>query len=155
MSPPPYHSIEALLDTLYEVISGPAGPRRWTKERELFHPLARLMRTGTDADGRPWIKIMSLTEYIADVSPFLAGRDFYEIEIAREIDRFGNVAQVRSVYEAHTTPPDSRESGTPERRGVNFLQLYHDGKRWWVLSILWDNERDGVQVPEDWQRAGV
>ncbi len=171
-----YASIEELLEALYATISGPAGPRRWTRERELFHPLARLMRTGVDADGRRWIRIMSVTEYIADVAPFLAGRDFYEVEVAREIDRFGNIAQVRSVYQAYTTPPDNltapdapgatqvpvlpqakkgpglrRSAPCPERRGVNLLQCYHDGERWWVLSVLWDNERDGVAIPETWR----
>ncbi len=172
-----YAEIDALLRDLYATVSGPAGPRRWSRERELFHPLARLMRTGVDEDGRPWIKIMSVSEYIADVSVFLAANDFYEVEVGRETTRFGNIAQVRSVYEARTNshgPGSTRgpvlprtdtgtglsrdETDNPDardRRGVNLIQLYDDGSRWWVLSVLWDNERDGVRVPRGWRSSTV
>ena len=36
------------------------------------------------------------------------------------------------------------------KRGVNLIQLYNDGSRWWVTSVLWDNERSGSSVPTDW-----
>jgi hypothetical protein len=26
-------------------------------------------------------------------------------------------------------------------RGVNSLQIYWDGKRYWVASVMWDDER--------------
>src|SRR4030095_8624315 len=108
---------------------------------------ALLMRTGVDTGGRPFIRVMSVEDYIADTTPFFAANDFHEIEVARRVDRFGNVAHVRSVYEARATP------GSPEllRRGVNSIQLYHDGDRWWVVSVLWDNERPGLAVPADWR----
>jgi hypothetical protein len=140
--------LAALLDTFYDTISGPAGPRDWTRERDLFHPAARLMRTGVDAEGRPWIRVMTVEEYIVDTTPFFAADDFYELEVARRVERFGNVAQVRSVYEARRRPD------APEllKRGVNLIQLYHDGTRWWVISVLWDNERPGLEVPLEWRR---
>lgn len=139
--------LAALIDEFYAIISGPAGPRDWSRERAILHPQARLMRTGADESGRPWIKVMSLDEYIADTAPFFAAGDFHEIEVARRVDRFGNWAHVRSVYEARRAPDD------PEllKRGVNSIQLFHDGERWRVVSVLWDNERDGVQVPSDWR----
>ena len=139
--------LDALLDAFYDTISGPAGPRDWSRERDIFHPAARLMRTGVDAGGRPWVRVMSVDDYIADTTPFFAANDFYEIEVARRVERFGNVAQARSVYEARRRP------GDPEllKRGVNFIQLYHDGDRWWLISVLWDNEREGVAVPPGWR----
>ena len=136
-----------LIDEFYAIISGPAGPRDWSRERAILHPQARLMRTGADESGRPWIRVMSLDEYIADTAPFFAAGDFHEIEVARRVDRFGNWAHVRSVYEARRSP------GDPEllKRGVNSIQLFHDGERWRVVSVLWDNEREGVEVPSDWR----
>ncbi|MDJ0657603.1 MAG: GNAT family N-acetyltransferase [Xanthomonadales bacterium] len=139
-------TIEQTMDALYRSISGPAGPRDWPAERYIFHPDARLMRTGMGADGRPWIKPMTVEGYIQDATVALAEVDFYEIEIARRIDRFGNVAQVRSVYEARHHPDDTN----PERRGVNVVHLYHDGERWWIVNLLWDNERAGLSIPEPW-----
>lgn len=141
--------LDGLIAELYATISGPAGPRDWSREREIFHPQARLMRTGVDGSGRPWIRIMSLDEYIADTTPFFAAEDFYEIEVARRVDRFGNVAHARSVYEARRHPHDAELL----KRGVNSIQLYHDGERWWVMSVLWDNERPGVEVPAEWRSA--
>ena len=139
--------LAALIDEFYAIISGPAGPRDWSRERTILHPQARLMRTGADESGLPWIRVMSLDEYIADTAPFFAADDFHEIEVARRVDRFGNWAHVRSVYEARRRP------GDPEllKRGVNSIQLFHDGERWRVVSVLWDNEREGVEVPSDWR----
>jgi hypothetical protein len=143
-----FSSIEAVLTELYAAISGPAGPRDLGRELRLYHPGGRLMRTGVDEDGRPWIRVMSPEEYHADTAEFFASADFYEIEVARKVERFGNVAWVRSVYECRRHPSD------PEilKRGVNSIQLYHDGERWWVLSVLWDNEREGVTLPAEWLR---
>jgi len=139
--------LASLIDEFYAIISGPAGLRDWSRERAILHPRARLMRTGVDENGKPWIRVMSLDEYIADTAPFFAADDFHEIEVARRVDRFGNWAHVRSVYEARRRP------GDPEllKRGVNSIQLFHDGERWQVVSVLWDNEREGVEVPSDWR----
>ena len=139
--------LDSLIEEFYAIISGPAGPRDWSRERAILHPQARLMRTGADESGQPWIRVMSLDEYIADTAPFFAAGDFHEIEVARRVDRFGNWAHVRSVYEARRSP------GDPEllKRGVNSIQLFHDGERWRVVSVLWDNERPGVEVPSDWR----
>jgi len=139
--------LDALIDEFYAIISGPAGARDWPRERAILHPQARLMRTGVDEAGKPWIRVMTLDEYIADTTPFFAADDFHEIEVARRVDRFGNWAHVRSVYEAQRSP------GDPEllKRGVNSIQLFHDGERWQVVSVLWDNERPGVEVPSEWR----
>jgi hypothetical protein len=136
--------IGSVVDAMYAMISGPAGPRDWERQRRIFHPLARQMRTGVDADGRPWIKLMSLEEYRQDTTPFFAANDFYEVEIARRIDAFGNIAQVWSAYEARTAPGDAE----PERRGVNSIQLFRDERgHWSIVSMIWDNEREGVRIP--------
>jgi hypothetical protein len=134
-------AIGAVIDEMYAMISGPAGPRDWSRQRKVFHPDARQMRTGVDADGAPWIKIMSPDEYQADVAPFFTANPFFEVEIARRIDVLGNMAHVWSLYEARTAPDDA----TPERRGINSIQLYRqpDGA-WRIMSMIWDNERPGV-----------
>lgn len=144
---PSFGSIDAIVATLYATVSGPAGRTiDWDRERHMYHPAARLMRTGADDAGQPWIKAMSIDDFIEDTAPFFAENDFYEYEIGRHVDRFGNVAQVRSVYEARRHPEDSEIL----KRGVNLIQLYHDGERWWVTSVLWDNERKGSSVPSEW-----
>ena len=133
--------IGAVVDGIYAMISGPAGPRDWARQAELFHPDARQMRTGVDADGKPWIRIMGLDDYAADTAPYFAANPFYETEVARRIDVLGNMAQVWSLYEARRDPADQ----APERRGINSIQLYRDETgRWRIVSMIWDNERPGV-----------
>jgi hypothetical protein len=136
--------IGAVVDAMYAMISGPRGPRDWAVQAEIFHPQARQMRTWVGEDRRSYIKIMGPDDYRADVEPFFDAHDFYEVEIARRIDVFGNMAQVWSAYEART------EAGAaqPERRGINSIQLFcePDG-RWRIVSMIWDNERPGLALP--------
>jgi hypothetical protein len=133
--------IGAVVDEMYAMISGPAGPRDWSRQARIFHPDARQMRTGVDQSGKAWIKVMSLDEYREDTTPFFMANDFHEIEIARRIDVFGNMAQVWSVYEARTSLSDVK----PERRGVNSIQLYREATgEWRIVSMIWDNEREGL-----------
>src|SRR4051812_3051500 len=112
-------AIGAVVDEMYAMISGPAGPRDWSRQDGCFHAEARQMRTGVDAQGAPWIKIMSPAEYAADVTAFFASTPFFEVEMARRIDVLGNMAHVWSLYEARNAPDDT----TPERRGINSIQL--------------------------------
>lgn len=133
--------IGAVIDAMYAMISGPAGPRDWSHQAAIFHPEARQMRTGVDESGKPWIKIMSLDAYAENTTPFFAANDFYEVEIARRIDVFGNMAHVWSAYEARRAPNDDK----PERRGVNSIQLYrYETGVWRIISMIWDNEREGI-----------
>lgn len=103
--------IGAVVDAMYACISGPAGPRDWATQREIFHPDSRQARTGLDAEGRPTMIVMGREEYQANVTPFFAANGFFEVEIARRIDVFGNMAHVWSVYEARTAR--RRRAGTP------------------------------------------
>lgn len=136
--------IDAVITGMYAMISGPAGPRDWARQRDSFHPDARQMRTGLGDDGRAWIRIMGLDDYAADTTAFFETTAFYEIETGRKVDVFGNMAHAWSVYEARTRLGD----GEPERRGVNSIQLYKDPDLGWrVISMIWDNERPGLTVP--------
>jgi hypothetical protein len=131
-------AVGAVVDEMYAMIAGPAGPRDWSRQAGCFHPDARQMRTGVDGDGAPWIKIMSPAEYQADVSAFFMSTPFFEVEVARRIDVLGNMAHVWSLYEARNAPDDK----TPERRGINSIQFFKGAdSAWKIVSMIWDNER--------------
>ena len=130
--------IGAAVDEMYAMISGPAGPRDWARQRKSFHRDARQCRTWVDEQGRPAMKMMGLDEYSRDTQPFFDANDFYEVETGRRIDVFGNMAHVWSNYEARRSPDDDR----PERRGINSIQLFRDPDEGWrIVSMIWDNER--------------
>ena len=137
-------AIGAAIDEMYAMISGPTGPRDWSRHHNCFHPEGRMVRTWIDEQGRPAHKTMSLEEYARDTAPYFATNDFFEIEIARRIDRFGNVAHVWSAYEARSAPDEAE----PERRGVNTIQLVKDAEKGWrIIHMCWDNERPGLALP--------
>ena len=136
-------AIGEIVDQVYATISGPAGPRDWSAQDQLFHSSGRQMRTGVDGNGSAWIKIMTPDEYRIDTTPFFAENDFYEVEIQRRIELLGNMAHVWSLYEARRSPDDE----SPERRGINSIQLFRDPERGWqVVSMIWDNERPGIKA---------
>lgn len=141
-------SIEAIIAAAYDVISGPAGKKRdWDRERSLFFPGARLIPTATvagrnDVDLAPLI--LDVEGYIARVEPLFEKEGFYEKEVARRVEQFGRIAQVWSTYESRHDPSDAE----PFMRGVNSIQLFNDGNRWWILSIYWQHESPEHAIPE-------
>ncbi len=135
-------SIGAVIDEMYAMISGPAGPRDWSRQANCFLPEARQVRTFLDDAGRPAMTAMGLDDYAANVTPFFAANPFYEVETGRRIDLFGNIAHVWSHYEARTAPDDA----TPERRGINSIQLFnHPDLGWRIIHMIWDNDRSKDQ----------
>ena len=130
--------IGAVVDEMYASISGPKGPRDWSRQKNCFLPEARQVRTWVDEHGRAAMKMMGQEEYARDTTPFFMENDFYEVETARRMDIFGNMAHVWSHYEARTSPNDQ----DVERRGVNSIQLYrHPDLGWRIIHMIWDNER--------------
>lgn len=137
-------AIDAVITEMYAMISGPAGPRDWSRQALCFHPDARQIRTTIDAHGRAELTIMSCDDYAANTAPFFMAHDFYEIEIGRRVELFGSIAQAWSAYEAR----DTRDPGAaPERRGINAIQLTRDQDRGWrIIAMIWDNERQGLAI---------
>ena len=130
--------IGAVVDEMYAMISGPAGPRDWSWQANCFLPEARQVRTWIDDQGRAQKLSMSLEEYQANTTPFFVENAFYEVETSRRINVFGNIAHVWSGYEARRSPDDS----DVERRGINSVQLFKDPDQGWrIIHMIWDNER--------------
>ncbi len=138
-------AIGAAIDEMYAMISGPKGPRDWSRQANCFHPEARQIRTFLDAEGRPAMKAMGLADYASDTTAYFMTHDFHEVEIGRRIDLFGNIAHAWSAYEARNALDDAE----PERRGINSIQLFRDPVLGWrIMAMIWDNERDGVTLPD-------
>ncbi len=141
-------SIDAIVTAAYEVISGPAGKKRdWHRERSLFLSGARLIPTAVEA-GRNDVdlapQMLDVEGYIERVEPLIEKKGFYEKEIARRVEQFGQIAHVWSTYESRHDPSDPK----PFMRGINSMQLFNDGKRWWIVSIYWQHESAQHSLPE-------
>jgi hypothetical protein len=138
-------SIDAIIAALYNVISGPAGQKRnWDRMRTLFVQDARMMATGKRPSGEYGRRVMNVEDYIASSGPFLEKEGFFEIEIGRKTEQFGNVVHVFSTYESKRTAADEK----PFMRGINSIQLWNDGKRWWIVTVFWQSESKDVPIPE-------
>jgi hypothetical protein len=141
-------SIDAIIKASYSTISGPAGRKRnWDRQRALFLPGARLIPTAVkpgenESDLAP--QFLDVETYIARVEPLFRDKGFYETEVSRRTEEFGQIAQVWSTYESRYRPDD------PEAfmRGVNSFQLFHDGTRWWIVNIYWQHENAAHPLPE-------
>ncbi|MEY2544700.1 MAG: hypothetical protein QOE81_2161 [Verrucomicrobiota bacterium] len=95
-----------------------------------------------DVDLEPLI--LDVEGYIARVEPLFQKEGFYEKEVARRIEQFGHIAHVWSTYESRHDPNDAE----PFMRGINSIQLFNDGSRWWILSIYWQHESPQHALPE-------
>lgn len=149
-APPPANpadveSIDAIMAAVYDVISGPAGQARdWDRMRSLFVPGARLIPTGRTPQGEARHRVLTLEDYIRTSGPFLERNGFFESELGRVTERYGNVVHVFSSYDSK----NKLEDPEPFARGVNSFQLWYDGTRWWVVTIFWEGETPGNPIPE-------
>jgi hypothetical protein len=143
-------SPDAIIAALYDVISGPAGATRdWARFRSLFAPGGRLIMIEPAADGAPrQARVLSPDDFVAMATPVLAGEGFFERETARRSERYGAMLHAWSTYASRHAERDAK----PFEEGVNSIQLFHDGRRWWVLSLTWPAEPPG-SLPEEYRRS--
>jgi hypothetical protein len=136
-------SLDAILAALYDVISGPAGARRdWDRFRSLMAPGARLIPTRPAGDSAI-MRVLSPDDYVRQVGPTLERQGFFEREIHRTTETFGAVTHAFSTYESRRTAEDPE----PSMRGINSIQLFNDGRRWWVVTIFWSAEGSSTRIP--------
>ena len=142
-------SIDGIITAAYDSISGSPGKRDWNRVRSLFISGARLIPTTENAGGEslsdeiaPYM--LDIDGFIARVRDYVEKNGFYEKEIARRTEEFGHIAHVWSTYESRQNADD------PERfmRGINSIQLFYDGARWWIVTIYWQHESSAHPVPE-------
>ena len=147
-------TLDGILRAYYEVVSGPAGtaPDR-ARDEFLHHPDALIAVPTRDSTGAEHLVTMSLAGFY-ERSGAVRTEPFYEWEIHRVVGRFGMIAHVWSTYVSSDRP-----DGQPHTRGINSIQLYFDGTRWWVMGWIYDRERPGTPLPAEYlpeaQRSGA
>jgi hypothetical protein len=159
-NPSDVSSIDAIVTAAYDSISGPAGKKRnWDRERSLYYPGARLIPTArpvtsderqVTSENKIAPQILDVEGFIARVEPFFKENGFYEKEIARRTEQFGQIAHVWSTYESRHNADDPE----PFMRGINSIQLFHDGSRWWIVTIYWQQESLVDPIPAKYVKAG-
>jgi len=136
-------SIDAIIKTVYESITFREGEEPdLDRFRSLF--ITNALFTRITPDG---VNKMDLDGFISSFSNRIntgAMKSFSETEISRKTHSYGSIAQVWSTYKKGINTEDPVSSG----RGINSIQLFNDGKRWWISSILWQDETSDNPIPE-------
>lgn len=136
-------SVDAIIAAGYEVVSGgPGEARDWDRFRSLFHPAARLLVTFRQ-EGEPAFQALTVEEFIAVAEQSFVREGMYEEAIHTVTERYGDIAHVWATDASRRTP-----GAEPFERGINSFQLWHDGERWWVTSLMLHAELEGRPIPE-------
>jgi len=114
--------------------------------RSLFVPGTKMTPLVPEKNGGFAVRQLSVEDYVTRARPRLESEGFFEREIARRSERFGNLVHVFSTCESRHKPEDK----APFARGINSLQLMFDGKRWWILSIAWESEHPYNPIPKEY-----
>jgi hypothetical protein len=137
-------TIEGIIAAFYDVISGPAGsPRQWSRDRTLYVPSVKFVAV-EERKGKPFARIVSHQEYVEGANAGMVRGGFYEREIHRVTQTFGNIAHVFSTYESR-----QQADGPVIARGINSIELYFDGARWWITAAQWQDESKAQPIPKE------
>ena len=141
-------TLDAIIAAFYDVVSAPAGAQRdWARDSTLYHPHTTFVMINRQNDGRFAAERVTHADFAAGTDAGLSG-GFFEHEIHRVTHQFGPMAQVFSTYEWSVT-----ENGPVGGRGINSIELYFDGTRWWITSAMWVSEDADNPIPAQYLPA--
>lgn len=145
-------SIDAIVAALYDVISGPPGAKHdWDRMRSLFSKDARMSAVSLTRSGALRGETFTVEDYIRLSGASIEKIGFFEKEIGRKAEQFANIAHIFSTYESRIKAPTEK----PFARGINSIQVWNDGKRWWIVSILWQDESPATPLPAKYLKGGA
>ncbi len=130
-------TIDAIMDAYYDSVSGGAGESRdWERFLSLFMPDGRFITSRPSEEGVILPVAMGPLDFIDMNRGYFEAGGYYEKDIHRVINTYGNIAQVFSTYASRRRLEDP----DPYSRGINSMQLMKIHDRWWIVSVMWDYE---------------
>lgn len=142
-------SPEAIVAAAYESIQrAPGADFQWDRFESLFLPQATLIPNTEQTGGT--FRMLSPQEFVdwIDANTAIGGpndQGFVEESIRNIVHRYGDVAHVYSTYQKHFWDEDEILG-----RGINSFQLVHTDGRWWIASIVWDEESGAGPIPSEY-----
>jgi hypothetical protein len=140
----PSTTLQELTKALDDAVSGP-GDKDRTCLRGLLLPDARLTPIRQEQDGSFGPRVLTVEDWINAVAR-RGSTPLYEKQIKVISESYGHFAHLWSTYEIRDTP-DGKATVT----GVNSVQAVNDGKRWRVLSTLWEPDSTAGPIPEKYR----
>ena len=138
-------TIDGTINESLKIITGERGKKRnWESFKLLFAPTAQLSVLNHDSTGKGILRTYTLEEFVRIGMKYYEGDGFIEYELTKTINEYNGIAHVFQAYYA--------KEGNIEERGINSFQLIFDGKRWWIISLLWVSDRNGVKLPIEYNK---
>jgi hypothetical protein len=127
-------TLDGIIKAYYDVVSVKKGEKVSYERDSLLHIAGvRVGSAGIDVKGAPVIHYTSLKEYHRESDAYMEKNGFYEHETTRTVQNIRNIYHVWSAYESRYTP-----DGRVIAQGVNSIELFYDGKRFWILGWFYD-----------------
>ena len=135
----------ALVQAAYESISGGVGKERdWKRMRALWLKSARIVLSSENYEGKIRYENLNLEDYISRVTDFYQEEGFFTVELAQDVQRFGNIAHIWSTFEIRK----GSLTGPVVNRGINSWQLVKNDGRWWISHLSMDFESSRQPIPD-------
>lgn len=100
-----------------------------------------------DENGKSVARQFTYQQFADMADPLEVKNGLYEHEIHRVTHRYGNWALVISTSEGRRTP-----DGPVTGRGIDNVELFWDGTRWWITYASIVEERANDPIPKEYLR---
>ncbi|MDB4920156.1 hypothetical protein [Mucilaginibacter sp.] len=139
-------TLDGIMKAYYDVVTVKKGGKVYFERDSLLHwPEARVGAVNISKNGKPKLSYISLKEFHRLSDAMLEKDGFDEHEISRKTEKFGAIYHVWSTYESRNEP-----GGPIIERGINSIELFNDGTRFWILGWFYDGERKDNPIPAEY-----
>lgn len=135
-------TIDGIINEGLKIITGEKGKTRdWEAYRMLFIPNAQITYLHHDTTGKNIPFTSTLEEFVRAGRAYYENDGFIEYELKNKVIEYNGVANAFQSYYA--------KEKEHEELGVNSYHLIWDGKRWRITNILWTNNINGAELPDE------
>jgi hypothetical protein len=139
-------TLDGIMKAYYDVVTIKKGEKISYERDSLLHIAGALAgNVIVDKDNRMTLSYNTLKDWHKKSDPFVEKTGFYETEIGRKVEKFGGIYHVWSTYESRY-----EAAGKIIDRGINSIELYFDGSRFWIITWVFDSERTGNPLPAEY-----
>ena len=137
-------TLDGIIKAYYDVVTVKKGEKVSYERDSLLHVVnASVGMVEKGKDGKVRVRLITLKQFHQNSDAYLEKDGFYEKEISRKVENFGAIYHVWSTYESRNVA-----DGPVIERGINSIELYFDGTRFWILSWVFDNESKEQPIPK-------
>lgn len=139
-------TLDGIIKAYYDVVTVAKGGKvSYERDSCLHIKNAGIGILQTGKNGQVKMHYITLKDYHKSSDALLEKDGFYEKEISRKTEHFGAMYHVWSTYESRNTA-----GGPVIERGINSIELYFDGARFWITGWTFDGERKDNPLPKEY-----